>query len=210
MTFTIDTDNNITAHAAAPAAQDNLVVFASQKERSKATTEWPASRLVEIWNSFTGTSGYDTLKPVKKFTDCKAATTRIWAAIQNLGEEVLRTSIREAEAKLKAARTAATPVPRAATKPAKKAKATKVAAGAPTPAPDASTPRVPREFSKQVIVRDMLIRTGGATLQEIVDATGWQKHIVRGFISTLPKKTGIAITSTRRESDKARVYEAAR
>src|ERR1039457_4036890 len=93
---------------APPAAQDNLVVFASQKELSKATTEWPISRLVEIWNSLAGTSGFDKLKPVKKFTDRKAATTRIWAAIQVLGEEVLRTSIREAEAKLKAARTAPT------------------------------------------------------------------------------------------------------
>jgi predicted transcriptional regulator len=69
---------------------------------------------------------------------------------------------------------------------------------------------VPRAFSKQAIVRDMLLRAGGATLQEIVDATGWQKHTVRGFISTLAKKTGIAITSTRRESDGARVYEAAK
>ena len=56
----------------------------------------------------------------------------------------------------------------------------------------------------------MLLRTGGATLQEIMAQTGWQKHTVRGFISTLPKKTGIAITSTRRESDQARVYEAAK
>jgi hypothetical protein len=148
-TFTIDTDNNITAHAATPAAQDNLVVFASQKELSKATTEWPISRLVEIWNSLAGTSGFDKLKPVKKFTDRKAATTRIWAAIQVLGEEVLRTSIREAEAKLKAARTAPTPAPQAAPKPAKKAKAAKAAADASKPAPDASTPRVPRAFSKQ-------------------------------------------------------------
>src|ERR1022692_2136943 len=127
-TFTIDTDNNIAAHAAAPAAQDNLLVFSSQKELSKATAEWPISRLVEIWNSFAGTCGYDTLKPVKKFTDRKAATTRIWAAIQVLGEEVLRTSIREAEAKLKAARTAPTPAPQTAPKPAKKAKGSKAAA----------------------------------------------------------------------------------
>ena len=41
-----------------------------------------------------------------------------------------------------------------------------------------------------------------------MDATGWQKRTVRGFISTLPKKTGIAITTTRRESDQSRVYEA--
>jgi hypothetical protein len=57
-------------------------------------------------------------------------------------------------------------------------------------------------------VRDLLTRTGGATLPEIMVATGWQKHTVRGFISTLTKKTRIAITSTRRESDQSRVYEA--
>ena len=126
---------------------------------------------------------------------------------------MLRTSIRQAEAKLKAARTAPAPAPQAAPKPARKAKgskAAKAAADAPTPASDPSTTRVPREFSKKSIVRDMLLRAGGATLQEIMTETGWQKHTVRGFISTLPKKTGIAITSTRRESDKARVYEAAK
>src|ERR1035441_1534686 len=132
---------------------------------------------------------YTTLfrsKPIKKFTDRKAATTRIWAAIQVLGEEVLRTSIREAEAKLKAARTAPTPAPQTAPKPAKKAKgskaAAKAAADAPTPASDANTPRLPREFSKKAIVRDMLLRAGGATLQEIMDATGWQKQIGRAHV----------------------------
>jgi Protein of unknown function (DUF3489) len=208
--FTIDTDNNITAHAAAPAAQDNVVAFATEKEFTKATAEWPINRLVEAWNGFAGAPPFGDLKPIKKFTDRKSAVGRIWKAIQVLGEELLRTSIRDAEAKLKAARTAPpTPAPQAAPKPAKKAKAAK-AADAPTPALDASTPRVPRAFSKQAIVRDMLLRAGGATLEEIMAETGWQKHTVRGFISTLPKKTGIAITSTRRESDKARVYEAAR
>ena len=199
-TFTIDsTDNNITAHAAAPAAQDNLAAFASQKELSKVAAEWPISRLVETWNSFAGTPGFDDLKPVKKFENRAKATARIWAAIQKL----------EAAPEPQAA----TPAPQAAPKPTKKAKrskAAKAAVDAPTPAPDASTPRVPRAFSKQAIVRDMLLRAGGATLAEIVAETGWQKHTVRGFISTLPKKTGIAITSTRRESDQARVYEAAK
>jgi hypothetical protein len=112
-TFTIDTDNNITAHAAAPAAQDNLAAFASQKELSKIAAEWPISRLVEVWNSFAGVPPFSDLKPVKKFTDRKAATTRIWAAIQVLGEELLRTSIRDAEARLKAARTAPASAPQA-------------------------------------------------------------------------------------------------
>ena len=157
------------------------------------------SRLVETWNSFVGTPGFDDLQPVKKFENRAKATTRIWAAIQKL--------------EAAPAPQAATPAPQAASKAAKKAKgskAAKAAGDAPTPPPDASTPRVPRAFSKQAIVRDMLLRAGGATLQEIVDATGWQKHTVRGFISTLAKKTGIAITSTRRESDGARVYEAAK
>jgi hypothetical protein len=199
MTFTIDSDNNITAHAAAPAAQDNLVVFASQKELSKATAEWPISRLVETWNSFAGAPPFGDLKPVKKFENRAKATTRIWAAIQKL--------------EAAPAPQAATPVPHLAPKPTKKAKATKAgkaAADAPTAATDARTPQVPRALSKQAIVRDMLLRTGGATLQEIMAQTGWQKHTARGFISTLPKKTGIAITSTRRESDGARVYEAAK
>ena len=69
---------------------------------------------------------------------------------------------------------------------------------------------MPREFSKKAIVRDLLTRAGGATLQEIMAATEWQAHTVRGFLSTLPKKMGIAITSIRRESDKARVYEVAK
>src|ERR1022692_3372713 len=119
---------------APPAAQDNLVVFASQKELSKATAEWPISRLVETWNSFAGTPGFDDLKPVKKFENRTKATARIWAAIQKL----------EAAPAPKAA----TPAPQAAPKPAKKAKAAKAAADASKPAPDASTPRVPRAFSK--------------------------------------------------------------
>ena len=38
--------------------------------------------------------------------------------------------------------------------------------------------------------------------------TGSQEHTVRGFMSTLPGKTGMVITSTRRESGKVRVYAA--
>ena len=56
----------------------------------------------------------------------------------------------------------------------------------------------------------MLQRAGGTTLDAIMKETGWQKHSVRGFISTLQSKHGVTLTSTRRESDKARVYEAAK
>ena len=34
----------------------------------------------------------------------------------------------------------------------------------------------------------MMKRAKGATLDEIIDATGWQKHTVRGFVSILGSK----------------------
>jgi hypothetical protein len=57
-----------------------VVAFATEKEFTKATAGWPISRLVEVWNSFAGVPPFDDLKPVKKFTDRKTATTRIWSA----------------------------------------------------------------------------------------------------------------------------------
>jgi hypothetical protein len=47
-----------------------------------------------------------------------------------------------------------------------------------------------------------------ATLEEIAKATAWQKHTARGFISILGSKGGMKVTSKRRESDGARLYEA--
>lgn len=43
----------------------------------------------------------------------------------------------------------------------------------------------------------MMKRPKGATLAEIVEATGWQKHTVRGFISLLGSKTGLTIESSK-------------
>src|SRR5438874_9066439 len=87
-TFTIDSDNNITAHAGLPAGTDESQSFSTAKELAKLTAEWPASRLVETWNSFAGVAPFDDLKPVKKFTDRKAAIGRIWAAVQRLSPDV--------------------------------------------------------------------------------------------------------------------------
>jgi hypothetical protein len=42
-----------------------------------------------------------------------------------------------------------------------------------------------------------------------MEATSWQAHSVRGFISTLGKKMGLAVTSTKR-ADGARVYSVGR
>ena len=51
-TFTIDADNNITAHAGLSAGADESQSFSSAKELAKLTAEWPVSRLVDTWNSF--------------------------------------------------------------------------------------------------------------------------------------------------------------
>ena len=98
-TFTLATDKNITAYDATPAAQDNVVAFATEKELTKLSADWPITRFVEVWNAFAGAPPFGDLKPVKKFTDRKTAVARIWKAIQPLGEELLRTSIRDAEAR---------------------------------------------------------------------------------------------------------------
>jgi hypothetical protein len=52
-------------------------------------------------------------------------------------------------------------------------------------------------------------RPKGATLGQIMQATGWQAHSVRGFLSTAAKKQGLKITSSRNEAGQ-RVYKAER
>jgi hypothetical protein len=49
-------------------------------------------------------------------------------------------------------------------------------------------------------------RTNGATLPEIMKATGWQAHTVRGFLSTAGKKRGLEIESLKND-DGARTYK---
>jgi len=59
--------------------------------------------------------------------------------------------------------------------------------------------------TKKLLVLDMLRRNEGASGQEIMDATGWQKHSVRGFISTCRAKHGMDITA-QKKGDRGRVY----
>ena len=71
------------------------------------------------------------------------------------------------------------------------------------PAPKA---RKTREGTKQATLIAMLRRPEGATIDQIVEATQWQPHTVRGaFAAALKKRLGLTVTSEKAE-DGARVY----
>lgn len=78
-----------------------------------------------------------------------------------------------------------------------------------SPQPAAPKERKPREGTKQQQMIDLLRRPKGATLAEIVEATGWQQHTVRGAMAgALKKKLGLTITSEKDEA-RGRVYKIA-
>ena len=173
-TYTIDQENNVIAHAGAKEtnSQPGAERFSSSKDLVRLAAKWPASRLVEIWNSLPGQTA------VKKFTSRKTAVTRIWLAIQKL----------DAKAGARGPRVAA-----------KKGRSAQKAS-------QGSKARTARDGSKKADILALLRRQGGATLQELMSATGWLAHSIRGFISgTLGKKMGLAVESAKRE-DGGRVY----
>ena len=63
-----------------------------------------------------------------------------------------------------------------------------------------------RADSKQALVIGLLQRPEGATIAQIMEATCWQQHTVRGTLAgTLKKRLGLTITSTK-ETCGQRVY----
>ena len=62
--------------------------------------------------------------------------------------------------------------------------------------PVATKPVPQRAGTKQALIIALLQRPEGATIAEIVGATGWQAHSARGMISaTLKKRLGLPVTS---------------
>jgi hypothetical protein len=83
-TFTIENEsNNIILHASAADAETapGAERFSSSEELAELAATWPTARLIDIWNGLPGVT------PVSKFKDRKTAVTRIWNAIQSLGDE---------------------------------------------------------------------------------------------------------------------------
>ncbi len=66
-----------------------------------------------------------------------------------------------------------------------------------------------RTGTKQALVVEMLRRPEGATVDQIMEATGWQRHTVRGaFAGALKKKLGVTVTSEK-VADRGRIYRVA-
>ena len=89
------------------------------------------------------------------------------------------------------------------TKSAKNAKATEKTPMAGKQAREA------REGSKAAKIIDLLKEPNGATLAEIIKATDWQAHSVRGFLSTAGKKQKLKIDSFKDETGE-RTYKIAK
>jgi len=188
--FTIDSENNITIHASRNAAKESAAgrAFSSEVQFADLIGN-DSKRLIEIWNSLPGVT------PVKKFTNRKIATERIWKAIQNLGEaatpveaEQQATPFDEPVATVGAqgADVATTEAP--VTKKATQAK--KALSGEPKA-------KVAREGSKTDQAIALMKRPGGATLPELSAAFGWQAHTVRGFVAGTLKKMGLTVASSK-------------
>jgi type IV secretory pathway VirB10-like protein len=216
--FTIENEsNNITIHVSAKEADavPNSERFSNEAALAKLAVNWPASRLIEIWNSLPGET------PVRKFKDRATAVSRIWKALQSLGQaapaveepapvpEVAPVPEQEAsetaqpEAVIPESTgpaVAATAAPQspdvapeepAANKKANRAKKAPVAE-------DKKDAGAPREGSKTAQVIATLKREGGTTLEEIMTAMGWLKHTTRAMLSaggSLTKNHGLVVTS---------------
>jgi uncharacterized protein DUF3489 len=130
------------------------------------------------------------VEPVKRFKSAKTAAGRIWERIQSLavaGEPEAELAKPKAQKKAKGGAQSASVAPA-------KSRARPLPPRA-RPKPKLPEATAPREGSKTAQVVAMVQRKNGATLAEIMDKMGWQKHTVRGFMAGAMKKAGYAIES---------------
>ena len=119
----------------------------------------------------------------------KAAAADIWNAVQTLSAKVAKQAAHAGTAKGKRKKDA----PKGKRRHTARAVAN-------------DTADIAREGSKKSEVIDLMRRSQGTTLAEIMELTGWQAHTVRGFVSgTLIKKLGLKVESFR-SNEKERTY----
>jgi hypothetical protein len=189
-TYTIDPENAISAFAtaeeAAPGTTTPFDTFSSRQELADLIAAWPPERIVATWNCLPGVA------PVKRFKTSNVAATKIWDRIRDLGEA---TQPEPAAAKAKAGKKAkgGARAPKVATSKDKAAK--KSTAGKKAPKGQKNAAGTARDGSKTAQVVAMLQRNNGASLTEIMEKMGWQKHTVRGFMAGAMKKAGYQVES---------------
>jgi hypothetical protein len=198
-TFTIDTDNNITAFAVPDQAEAVIAAgaqpFGSSEELAGLAAGWPAERLVAIWNSLPGVT------PAKGFKNPKSAATKIWSRIQNMAEpEKPIDAAPKPERKPKGGAQGAKGAPTKGKSGKKKATPSKKAPQAKKPAKDHEGPPAGiRGGTKTAEVLAMLKRKNGATISEIMDKTGRNTP----FAASWPGRCARPATKSNRSSPKA-------
>ena len=66
-------------------------------------------------------------------------------------------------------------------------------------------PRLPTKESKEQLCLTLLSRAEGASIEDLQQATGWQSHSVRGFLSgAVKRKLGLALVSEKAEGQQRR------
>ena len=160
--FLITPENRMVTISSTGATLEGSTAFDSEQQLGEVTSDWPASRLVEIWNALPGVTA------IRKFKDRATALSRIWKQAQSLPPFVEPIPVEEVPAQQEA----------------------KSESGG----------------SKKDLVVAMLDAAEGVTLAQIMAATGWQKHSVRGFLSgAVGKKMGLTVVSSK-PKDGERVY----
>lgn len=200
--FSITDDGNITVHATKKAAKETGAAVFSSEEQLGDLIGADGKRMVEVWNSLTGA------QPVKKFANRKAGVAKIWEAIQNLGGASKPEPVTPFEAPdLKASAAPEAPANVSAQAPdvaRAEAKAGRKPARGNKPAEAPVEAKGARQGSKAAIILELLKQPQGATLEQIMKATSWLPHSVRGYISTLQKKTGLVVESVKTEDGERR------
>lgn len=164
--FTIDDDNNITAYGSTEEQANHGDAEGLIQFHSRAAL----AKVSADWPLSRFVEIWNSIPgqlPVKKFRDRKSAVTRLWSAIQPLaGTGQADSAAQKVEARPQAA------------KPAKR---------------HYQPVRAKQAHNKKAQVIRLMKRGKGATLAEIMQATQWQKHTVRGFVSLLGSKGGLTI-----------------
>jgi hypothetical protein len=176
-TFIVDSENRIRVIKSTEGVKRGGEAFTSKEELATIGEKWSGSRLVKIWNGIAG------VKPVRRFQDRQAAIDRIWKAIPATPNADL--SPLSSRGIGTARQTRKVRMPRMAVLEIGKL----------------------REGSKKAAIVHLLQRRDGVSLKDLMAATGWQAHSVRGFLSAaVGKGMGIQVVSSKQENGQ-RVYQ---